>query len=304
MKMFYIVLDAKGYVGRRFVRYLENINNKYRSSHEQVSYVGLSHTELDYTDARTFENWIEFNKPRWKDTAVFVINCAGKTGRPNVDQCEIKKADTIRLNIVLPAMLSDTCERHGLTFCHVSSGCIYSGSKERVFTEMDPPNFAYDNKNHSFYSGSKALAEEYVLRNPRCYVWRIRMPFDERNVERSYLSKLLKYDTLIDATNSLTHLGDFIMTSYDMMRHNSPYGLYNMVNEGSISTREIVDIMKQELKLDKQFKFFESHEAFGATVKTPRSNCVISCSKVNSIPDIRPMRPIEDALRDALRNWC
>lgn len=295
MKTCYIVLGAKGYVGRRFVRFLE-------SKRERV--IALSHADLDYTDARTFDNWIEFNKPRWKDTEVFVINCAGKTGRPNVDQCEIKRADTIRLNVVLPAMLSDTCERQGLTFCHVSSGCIYLGSKDRVFTEQDPPNFAYDNKNHSFYSGSKALAEEYVLKNNRSYVWRIRMPFDERGVERSYLAKLLKYDTLIDATNSLTHLGDFITTCYDMMREQAPYGLYNMVNEGSITTREIVDIMKQELKLDKDFKFFESHEAFGATVKTPRSNCVISCDKVNSLPNITSMRPIEDALRDALKNWC
>ena len=295
MKTFYAVLGAKGYVGRRFVRFLEN---------KKESVAALSHADLNYTDARTFENWIEYNKPRWKDTQVFVINCAGKTGRPNVDQCEIKKADTIRLNVVLPAMLSDACERHGLTFCHVSSGCIYLGGKDRVFTENDTPNFAYDNKNHSFYSGSKALAEEYVLKNPRSYIWRIRMPFDERGVERSYLAKLLKYDTLIDATNSLTHLGDFITTSYDMMRKNSPHGLYNMVNPGGISTREIVNIMCEEMKLDREFKFFDSLEQFGACVKTPRSNCVISSDKVNNIPNITPMRPIEDALRDALRNWC
>lgn len=295
MKTCYVVLGAKGYVGRRFVRFLES---------KRESVIALSHAELDYTDARTFNNWIEFNKPRWKDTEVFVINCAGKTGRPNVDQCEIKKADTIRLNVVLPAMLSDACERHGLIFCHVSSGCIYLGSKDRVFTEQDPPNFAYDNKNYSFYSGSKALAEEYVLKNSRSYVWRIRMPFDERNVEKCYLAKLLNYDTLIDATNSLTHLGDFIMTSYDMMRKQAPYGLYNMVNDGGISTPEIADIMKQELKLNKTFKFFESHDAFNDTVNTPRSNCVICCSKVNSIPNITPMRPVEEALRDALRNWC
>lgn len=295
MKTCYVVLGAKGYVGRRFVRFLEK---------KRENVVTLSHGDVDYTDARVFNDWVEYNKPRWEDTTVFVINCAGKTGRPNVDQCEIKKADTIRLNVVLPAMLSDTCERHGLVFAHVSSGCIYLGGKDRVFTERDAPNFAYDNKNHSFYSGSKALAEEYVLKNPKSYVWRIRMPFDERGVERSYLAKLLKYDTLIDATNSLTHLGDFITTSYDMLRKGSPYGVYNMVNPGGISTREIVDIMCEELDLKREFKFFNSLEEFGSCVKTPRSNCVISSNKVNAIADITPMRPIEDALRDALRNWC
>lgn len=295
MNKTYVVLGAKGYVGRRFVRFLRN---------KKQDVVALSHDDVDYTDSRVFENWLTYNAPRWSKNKVYIINCAGKTGRPNVDQCEIKRADTIRLNVVLPGMLSDACERHGHVFCHVSSGCIYLGGKDRIFTENDAPNFAYGNKNHSFYSGSKALAEEYVLKSSRSYVWRIRMPFDERGVERSYLAKLLKYDTLIDATNSLTHLGDFITTSYDMMRKDSPYGLYNMVNPGGISTREIVKIMCEEMKLDREFKFFDSLEQFGACVKTPRSNCVISSDKVNAIPNITPMRPIEDALRDALKNWC
>jgi len=294
MKTHYVVLGAKGYVGRRFVRFLES---------KRESVIALSHADIDYTDAKTFEDWVAFNQPRWQETNVFVINCAGKTGRPNVDQCEVKKADTIRLNIVLPAQLSDICDRYGLIFCHVSSGCIYTGSGERVFTENDPPNFAYGNKHYSFYSGSKALAEEYVLKNKKSYVWRIRMPFDERNVERSYLSKLLKYDTLIDATNSLTHLGDFINTTYQMMVKEAPYGLYNLVNEGSITTREIVEIMADKLGITKEFKFFDSIDSFNECVNTPRSNCVISSDKVNGLPNVTPMRPIRDALMDALEKW-
>jgi dTDP-4-dehydrorhamnose reductase len=291
----YIVLGAKGYVGRRMVRFLENKNE---------SVTALSHADVDYTDSRVFEKWIEFNKPRWKNQRVFIINCAGKTGSPNVDQCEIRKADTIRLNIVLPIMLSDACERHGLIFCHFSSGCIYQGGKDRVFTEEDVPNFSYDNKSYSFYSGSKVIAEDYVLKNPTSYVWRIHMPFDERNVGKNYLSKMLKYSTLINAHNSLTHLGDLTNTCYDMMRTSAPPGLYNMVNPGLINTKRIVEIMKEELKLDTEFKFFDSLEEFGTTVATPRSNCIISPSKVNSIPSVTPFREIEDALRDALRKWC
>lgn len=295
MNKTYVVLGAKGYVGRRFVRFLQN---------KKQDVVALSHDDVDYTDSRVFENWLTYNAPRWNKSKVYIINCAGKTGRPNVDQCEIKRADTIDLNVVLPSMLSDACERHGHVFCHVSSGCIYQGGATRVFTEEDKPNFGYDNKSHSFYSGSKALAEQHVIKNKTSYIWRIRMPFDERNVERSYLAKLIKYDRLIDATNSLTHLGDFIRSCFDMTQHESPYGIYNMVNAGGITTREIVDIIKQELNIKRSFEFFDSLEQFGTCVKTPRSNCVISSDKVNSLVGVTPMRPIEDALRDALKNWC
>ena len=293
MKTEYVVLGAKGYVGRRFVRILSN--------YEHVT--AVSRDTIDYTDSVTFQEFLRFNSPRWENTNVFIINCAGKTGYPNVDQCEIKQDDTINLNVVLPAMLSDACHRWNHTFCHVSSGCIYTGTKTRVFTEKDTPNFCFGNKKYSFYSGSKALGEQHVSRNPKSYIWRIRMPFDERNVEKNYLSKLFKYDTLLDATNSLTHLTDFIETSYEMTKSKASYGIYNMVNPGHISTREIVEMMKDITGVEKDFKFFDTHSEFNATVKTPRSNCVLCSDKANTLPGVKPMRPVREAITDALTNW-
>lgn len=294
MKPFYIVLGASGYIGRKFIKFLDK---------KRERYIGLSRDVVDYTDSHVFEEWVVFNYPRWKSEQIFVINCAGKTGRPNVDQCEIKKSDTIKLNVVLPAMLSSTCQRHNLIYCHVSSGCIYTGTQDRIFTELDPPNFCFNNKNHSFYSGSKALAEEYISQNPKSYIWRIRMPFDETHGKRNYLSKLLNYSKLIDATNTLTHIGDFIQTCYDMMRTSSPYGIYNIVNDGYITTKEITKMMNEELELDKHFEFFDTHKDFNNHVKTPRSNCVLSCEKVNKLTNVTPMRDVREAISGVLKSW-
>ena len=68
------------------------------------------------------------------------------------------------------------------------------------FTETDPPNFTFRDPPCSFYSGTKALGEEMWRRRlvPRCvgpasYIWRLRIPFDEFDNARNYLSKVQRY---------------------------------------------------------------------------------------------------------------
>ena len=59
----------------------------------------------------------------------FLINAAGYTGKPNVDACEIHRADTLQGNTIFPVMVAHACAAQGVPFGHVSSGCIYAGAK-------------------------------------------------------------------------------------------------------------------------------------------------------------------------------
>src|SRR3989338_8869626 len=43
-----------------------------------------------------------------------VINCAGKTGRPNVDWCETHKEETLRANVTGPLILLEECLARGI----------------------------------------------------------------------------------------------------------------------------------------------------------------------------------------------
>ena len=52
----------------------------------------------------------------------------------------------------------------------------------RRVTEDDDPNFSFRSPPCSFYSGSKALGEEVLEGAENCYIWRLRIPF---NQERS-----------------------------------------------------------------------------------------------------------------------
>jgi dTDP-4-dehydrorhamnose reductase len=64
-----------------------------------------------------------------------------------------------------------------------------SPEKIRGFTETDTPNFSFRDPPCSFYSGTKALGEEAMAGIGQSYIWRLRIPFDEFDNARNYLSK-------------------------------------------------------------------------------------------------------------------
>ena len=72
---------------------------------------------------KTLEEFLQSKKPR------FLINAAGYTGKPNVDACELAKADCLNGNAVLPGTIRQVCEDLKITWGHVSSGCIFSGRR-------------------------------------------------------------------------------------------------------------------------------------------------------------------------------
>ncbi|TWU18062.1 sugar nucleotide-binding protein [Allorhodopirellula heiligendammensis] len=234
----------------------------------------------------------------------FLINSAGYTGKPNVDACELDKANCLDGNATLVGRIREACELAGIPFGHVSSGCIFTGSHAdgTGFTEAEPPNFSFRQNNCSFYSGTKALGEEMLADCESCYVWRLRIPFDHRDSPRNYLSKVQRYDRLLEATNSLSHLGEFASACVDSWVQRIPFGIYNVVNGGSITTRRVTELIAESLPRDRSYEFFDDEVEFMAkAATTPRSNCVLDNSKILAAGIA--MRPVEDAIRDALEHW-
>jgi dTDP-4-dehydrorhamnose reductase len=56
-----------------------------------------------------------------------VLNCAGATGRPNVDWCEANKTATFRSNTIGPMVLAEACQGRQIHFVHMGSGCVFYG---------------------------------------------------------------------------------------------------------------------------------------------------------------------------------
>ena len=235
---------------------------------------------------------------------MFLINAAGYTGRPNVDACELHKTECLAGNAVLPGVIRAACERADVPWGHVSSGCIFTGTKPdgTGYSETDSPNFSFRQNNCSFYSGCKALGEELLRGAEHCFVWRLRIPFNQVDSPRNYISKMMRYERLLDATNSLSQLDEFAEACVACWVRKVPFGLYNLTNPGSVTTREVVELIRKYGLSSKQFEFFDSEDQFmKLAAKTPRSNCVLDSSK--AVAAELPLSPVMEAIERALKAW-
>ena len=284
-----LILGGSGYVGTAFRDFF---------ALKEIECQSVSRQFLDYTDLETLSTFLGEAKPN------FVINCAGYTGKPNVDACELNKTDCLNGNAVLPGIVAEACQRHGVAWGHVSSGCIYSGAREdgTGFREVDEPNFSFRTNNCSFYSGTKALGEECLSSYSDAYVWRLRVPFNHVDSSRNYLSKLMRYELLLDATNSLSHLNDFVRCCWQCWEHRVPFGTYNVTNGGAVTAREVVEMIKAAGVADKEFRFFDSEEHFmRVAAATPRSNCVMNNQKLRDTGIA--ISDVHEAIETSLRVW-
>lgn len=309
------LLGASGYVGQAIRRAMER---------RSIPGLFLARGEVDYTSEAELRGFLRRERPS------FLINAAGYTGKPNVDACETRWAETLAGNVLFPLKLAMVCADLGIPVGQVSSGCIYSGclverdgaweaekdvnlpevrrlaleapQRLRGFDESMSPNFSFRDGPCSFYSGSKALGEEAIAGIGEQYVWRLRIPFDHRDGSRNYLSKLMRYDRVYDALNSLSHLDDFAEACLEGIELRIPFGTYNVVNPGFVSAREVVERIRLRLKPSRDFRFWADDAEFyreGATAR--RSNCVLDAGKLLRA-GVR-LRPVGEALDDALARW-
>jgi hypothetical protein len=77
----------------------------------------------------------------------------------------------------------------------------------------------------------KALGEEVLAPYPNVYIWRVHIPFDQFDHPRNYLTKLMRYNRLLDARNSISELREFVDASVRCWERRIPFGVYNMTND-------------------------------------------------------------------------
>ena len=311
-----LLLGASGYVGQAFSAELRR---------RRWSFIPLTRRAFDYTSFDILFDYVRKMRPE------FIVNAAGYAPNPNVDACESAREEVLCANALLPQTIARACLMTNTPWGHVSSGSIYTGAKVAAewgrmrierdlnrpamrklfaahpekfcgFTEWDEPNFSFRHAPCNFYSGTKALAEEAIRGVGQNYIWRPRMIFNECDEDRNLLAKLQHYDRVYDNVNSISHLDDFVRACLELWERQAPYGIYNVVNPGAITTRRIVEMIRQILNPGRHFEFWESDEEFyRCQAKTPRSNCILDSAKLLSLGV--KMRPVEEALEDALLRW-
>ena len=191
-----------------------------------------------------------------------------KTGKPNVDWCESNKEETIRSNVIGALNLADVCHLRKVHLTMLGSGCVYQFDNEhpmpnetqifkdlndletkinnyedancKGFKESDEQNFF-----GSFYSKTKGQMQKMIEETyPNVLLLRLRMPISsDLNDERSLLSKLLKYEKVVNIPNSITFVNEMMPLLIQMAKRNLK-GVYNFTNPGVISHNQLLSLYK------------------------------------------------------------
>lgn len=307
-----LVLGAGSYIGRVFCAELRRRGHDY-----------LLPRDKDYFDFHSLFDCIRKSKPE------FLINAASYAGA-NVDVCEPAREEMLRTNTILPRFISQVCLMTNTPWGHVSSCGIYSGAKivvatgiivekklsrgellkmtaespEKVrgFTESDEPNFSFRAAPCNFFSGTAALAEEAIRGIGRNYIWRMGLPFNERDEPENILRQLQTTEKIYEGVNPGSHTDDFVRASLDLWERHAPFGIYNVANPGILTTRQIVEMIQKIIKPSRYFNFWQDDaEFYSQGNRAPRANCVLDVSKL--LATGVSVRPLAEAIEDALKNW-
>jgi dTDP-4-dehydrorhamnose reductase len=287
-----VLVLGKGYISSKIEKYW---------SLKDYNLVRVARSEVDYLVK--LDELIEKYKP------VFVVNCYGFTGKPNVDSCEDHKEECFQRNVTDTTKLYRECEKRGVNFITISTGCVHNDETGKVFTEKDIPNFGLRNPTSSTYSRTKGEFQSWFTMascdtfSMSPYLLRIRMPFDDEFDDKNYINKIIKYDKLVNYQNSVTHVYDLVKFIEIIVQDRVPRGIYNVVNKDPIKAEDVLELYKQVTGIEKKVdRWYSTDDLLSmGLMKCRRSNCVLSTEKIEKYyPELPTSRM---AIYDALENW-
>ena len=247
-----------------------------------------SKATLDYTDEYYLRDYLK------EQRFDYLINAQGYTGRPNVDAAERDKEACWKYNVQVPVMFNTVCRELHVQPIHITSGCIFTGY-DKAWSEADEPNFGVFNSAASFYSTSKHAFESV---SDNGITIRIRMPFCDTLNERSYLTKIHKYDNLISAVNSKTYipeLVDFIEQIIEDERKG--HDIVHFTNPEPLETAGVVELMKEHGLENEDWSWVDLKDL---NLAAGRSNCILDSTKLKEEYGFTMLTETE-ALRKALK---
>lgn len=208
-----------------------------------------------------------------------VLMSAGITGRPNIDWCETNKPETIRTNVIGTLNVVDLCNSKDIHCTVYATGCIFKYDDAHPlgsgigFTEESRPNF-----DGSFYSQTKGYMEPMLSCYPNCLILRVRMPISDDLIHRNFVTKIVKYERVVNIPNSMTVLTELLPASLAMATKGLT-GVYNFTNPGVISHNEVLDLYKKYIDPTYTYKNFSVEEQ-AKVIVAARSNNELDTTKL------------------------
>jgi len=233
-----------------------------------------------------------------------VLNAAGITGRPNIDWCEDHKPETIRTNVIGTLNISDLCNEKGIHCTVYATGCIFKYDDAHPlgsgigFKEEDAPNF-----DGSFYSQTKGYMEPMLSCYPTSLILRVRMPVSDDLSHRNFVTKIAKYEKVVNIPNSMTILHEMLPASLAMAKKGLT-GVYNFTNPGVISHNEVLDLFTKYVMPSFKYSNFSVEEQ-KKILKADRSNNELDTTKfMRDLPDGIVVNDIKTAYENCFKRMA
>lgn len=111
-----------------------------------------------------------------------------------------------------------------------------------------------------------------------CLILRLRMPVSDDLHSRNFVTKITKYECVVDIPNSNTILHDLLPASLLLADHKDT-GVYNFTNPGAISHNEVLTMFRDIVRPTFTWKNFSLEEQ-SKVIKAGRSNCCLDTTKL------------------------
>lgn len=233
-----------------------------------------------------------------KHQPAVILNAAGIVGKPNVDWCENNQVETFQGNTILPLMIAQACQKHNIYLLHMGTGCIFYGQSPHggPWTELDYANPV------AVYTRSKYAADLVLETLANVGVARIRMPIDHKIHPANLLTKLVKYEKIVDVENSLTVVEDMIQVFYNLLEKKAT-GIFHVTNPGAIKHREIIELYQKYVDVSHKNEWISETDllSLGLANKKRSNNIMIS---LNLSKYGIKMRPVKEAVEDCIKKYA
>lgn len=223
-----------------------------------------------------------------------VVNAAGKCGVPNIDWCDKpeNRKVTLYVNAFGPSILFHVVDAvsgmlgRDIRFVHLSTGCLWPSGKD-IDEEREP-------EPTSWYARTKADGEARLPKD-KALVVRMRMPLDSRPNLRNLITKVAGYATVLDEQNSVTVVDDMLDALAKLIEKGRT-GVYNVVNEGTVSAADIARAYTEVVDVSHKFETADSDWLRRkGLVGSARPSLTLSTAKLRAagvvMPDVRVRLP-------------
>ena len=285
-----LVYGGKGWIGSQFIELLKKQNINYVCGLSRVNEINNLREEI----------------LKIKPTHIisFIGRTHGKIGNKEystIDYLEQpnKLKENIRDNLYSPLLLTFLSKEYNIHYTYLGTGCIFKFDDNHPFekevsgfTEKSVPNFF-----GSGYSTVKGFTDQLMnIFEKTVLNLRIRMPITGEMNSRNFITKITNYEKICSIKNSMTVLPELLPFVIDMMKKRLTCTL-NLTNPGLISHNEILDMFKEIVDPNFEYKNFNIEEQ-SKILAADRSNNYLDTTLLQEL--FPQVKKIKESVRECL----